>query len=71
MCQKENELKLGRKEGYIPLIHHPGEAQVDFGGADFYEAGKGLQQPWSFPDPEARRIQGCRRYPAMRVLSAV
>lgn len=28
-----------QKEGFIPLQHIPGEAQVDFGGADFYENG--------------------------------
>ncbi|EHQ88594.1 transposase [Desulfosporosinus youngiae DSM 17734] len=27
------------KKGYLPLDHRPGEAQVDFGTADFYENG--------------------------------
>lgn len=31
---------LKRKEGYIPIKHNPGEAQADFGYADFYENGK-------------------------------
>ena len=37
---KKKELRLKKKEGYLPLIHHPGEAQADFGTADFYENGK-------------------------------
>lgn len=36
---KKEELKLKRKEGYIPLEHHPGDGQADFGAADFYESG--------------------------------
>ena len=38
--QKKEELRLKRTDGYIPLDHHPGEAQADFGTADFYENGK-------------------------------
>lgn len=38
--EKKKELHLKKKEGYLPLIHHPGEAQADFGTADFYENGK-------------------------------
>ena len=34
---KKLELNLKRKEGFIPLNHEPGEAQGDFGSADFYE----------------------------------
>lgn len=37
---KKKELNLKKSEGYIPLIHHPGGAQADFGYADFYENGK-------------------------------
>lgn len=40
VSQKKEELRLKRTEGYIPLAHHPGEAQADFGYADFYENGK-------------------------------
>lgn len=36
---KKQELHLKRKEGFIPLNHDPGEAQADFGAADFYENG--------------------------------
>lgn len=38
--QKKEELRLKRTDGYLPLEHHPGEAQADFGFADFYEKGK-------------------------------
>lgn len=37
---KKKELHLNKKDGSIPLQHRPGEAQVDFGFADFYENGK-------------------------------
>lgn len=37
---KKKELNLKRELGAIPLIHYPGEAQADFGTADFYENGK-------------------------------
>ena len=40
VAEKKKQLQLKRKEGYLPLEHHPGEAQVDFGYADFYENGK-------------------------------
>lgn len=52
--QRRKELNLTRKEGYLPLEHHPGEAQGDFGSAEFYENGKlisgkyfVLSFPWS------------------------
>ena len=38
--QKKEELRLKRTDGYLPLEHHPGESQADFGTADFYENGK-------------------------------
>ena len=37
---RKEELRLKRTDGYIPLNHFPGEAQADFGTADFYENGK-------------------------------
>ena len=40
VAEKKEELRLKKTEGYIPLVHHPGEAQADFGFADFYENGK-------------------------------
>lgn len=38
--EKKAELHLKKSHGYLPLEHHPGEAQADFGYADFYENGK-------------------------------
>lgn len=38
--QKKDELKLSKTTGYLPLVHRPGEGQVDFGTADFYENGR-------------------------------
>lgn len=40
VAEKKKELRLKQKEGYLPLVHRPGEAQADFGYADFYENGK-------------------------------
>ena len=37
---RKEELKLKRNEGFVPLEHHPGEAQADFGSAQFYEREK-------------------------------
>lgn len=37
---KHKEIFSGIKGGFLPLEHHPGEVQVDFGSADFYENGK-------------------------------
>lgn len=57
---KKKELNLGRKEGYIPLIHHPGESQGDFGAADFYEGGKqhsGKYFVMTFPYSNAGYLQ--------------
>ena len=34
---RKKQLHLDKKKGYLPLIHHPGEAQADFGAAVFYE----------------------------------
>ena len=30
-------MHLDNKKGYLPLVHHPGEGQADFGTARFYE----------------------------------
>ncbi len=37
---KKEEMRLKQQEGYLPLIHRPGESQADFGHADFYENGR-------------------------------
>lgn len=49
---KHKELFKDDKCGFLPLEHHPGEAQVDFGTADFYENGTRLTGKYlevSFP----------------------
>lgn len=40
VSEKKKELHLRKQEGYLPLEHFPGEAQADFGYADFYENGR-------------------------------
>lgn len=40
VAERKKVLCLKKQEGYIPLEHHPGEAQADFGVADFYENGR-------------------------------
>ena len=53
VAEKKRQLGTKREIGYIPLIHHPGEAQADFGYADFRENGtlhhKGKYLVLSFP----------------------
>ena len=39
VSNKKKEI-YGKEPGYLPLEHIPGEAQVDFGSAEFYERGK-------------------------------
>ena len=39
VAQKKKEI-FGKNIGHLPLEHIPGEAQVDFGDAEFYENGK-------------------------------
>jgi transposase len=49
---KHKEIFNGARGGFLPLEHRPGEAQVDFGTADFYENGKRLTGKYlevSFP----------------------
>ena len=53
VAEKKARLHMSQQEGYIPLIHKPGEAQADFGTADFRENGrlweKGKYLVLSFP----------------------
>lgn len=49
---KHREIFSGVKSGFLPLEHSPGEAQVDFGAADFYENGRRISGKYlevSFP----------------------
>ena len=57
---KKKELQLNKKEGFIPLIHHPGEAQADFGEAEYVENGishVGKYLVLSFPYSNAGYVQ--------------
>lgn len=60
VASKKKDLCLGRKEGYIPLEHHFGDAQADFGSADFQEDGSRLSGKYfvlSFPSSNAGYLQ--------------
>jgi len=60
VANRKEELNLKRKEGYIPLIHHAGEAQADFGSADFHESSKhhsGKYFVMSFPYSNGSYLQ--------------
>jgi len=59
VAKKKKELKL-RSDCKLPLEHIPGEAQVDFGKADFYENGtlySGAYINLSFPHSNGGYIQ--------------
>ena len=59
VSKKKAEI-YGSQEGYIPLTHPGGEAQVDFGQALFYEKGKALKGHYlsmSFPYSNAGYTQ--------------
>lgn len=56
VAYKKQQLHLDNKKGYIPLIHYPGEAQVDFGAATFFENSmehEGKYLVLSFPQSNA------------------
>lgn len=57
---KRMEVFSNTKCGFLPLEHHPGEAQVDFGKADFYENGTRLTGKYlevSFPHSNKGYLQ--------------
>ena len=57
---RKEQLNLKRKEGFLPLEHHPGEAQADFGSASYYERGhliSGKYLVLSFPWSNAGYLQ--------------
>ena len=58
--RRKEELNLKRNEGFLPLEHHPGEAQADFGSAEFYERGRLISGKYivlSFPWSNAGYLQ--------------
>lgn len=57
---RKEMLNLKRNEGFLPLEHHPGEAQADFGSAEFYEGGRLISGKYlvlSFPWSNAAYLQ--------------
>jgi len=49
---RRKEIFSGAATGFLPLEHHPGEAQADFGAADYYENGTRISGKYlevSFP----------------------
>ena len=61
VAKRKGEIYGNAKKGYIPLIHRPGEAQADFGYADFYENDKLYQNAkylvLSFPNSNGGYLQ--------------
>ncbi len=60
VSKRKTELILKRAEGFLPLEHHPGEAQADFGSAEFYERGRLISGKYlvvTFPWSNAGYIQ--------------
>ena len=61
--QRKSELYDRSKDFYLPLEHPPGEAQADFGEADFYERGvlvHGYYLNLSFPYSNGSYFQVCK-----------
>ena len=57
---KKRELNPGKSEGYLPLVHKPGEGQGDFGAADFIERGRRYSGKYfvlSFPHSNGGYLQ--------------
>jgi transposase len=60
VSQKKKEIYGGQDGFYMPLVHIPGEAQVDFGEADFFERNvryRGHYLNVSFPHSNAGYLQ--------------
>jgi transposase len=60
VAYRKSQLKLDKGKGYLPLIHHPGEAQADFGAAQFFENSMvrdGKYLVLSFPYSNAGYVQ--------------
>jgi len=60
VSKRRNEIWKQESKASMPLVHKPGEAQVDFGSADFYERGnfyRGKYLNVSFPYSNAGYVQ--------------
>lgn len=58
--KKKKEMQTSASSGFIPLVHHPGESQGDFGTATFVEKGQEREGKYfvlSFPYSNAGYIQ--------------
>jgi transposase len=60
VAYRKSQLRIDNKSGYLPLIHHPGEGQADFGAAQFFENSRshdGKYLVLSFPQSNAGYTQ--------------
>jgi len=74
MSQKRKKEIFGQRPGYLPLETHSGEAQADFGDAEYYENGRlcsGKYLNLSFPYSNKGYFQVSKgRKPGMSVRRA-
>lgn len=60
VAYRRSQLHMDNQKGYLPLIHHPGEGQADFGAAQFYENSRcrnGKYLVLSFPYSNSGYVQ--------------
>ena len=60
VAYRKSQMHLDSKKSYLPLIHYPGEAQADFGAAQFFEnslSHEGKYLVLSFPFSNAGYLQ--------------
>ena len=60
VAYRKAQMNLDNKKSYLPLIHYPGEAQADFGAAQFFEnslSHEGKYLVLSFPFSNAGYLQ--------------
>lgn len=72
--QRKTEIYDRANEFYLPLEHIPGEAQADFGEADFYERGvlvHGYYVNLSFPFSNASYFQLCKGADLLNFIEAL
>lgn len=60
VAYRKSQMHLDSKKSYLPLIHYPGEAQADFGAAQFFENSLSIEGKYlvlSFPFSNAGYLQ--------------
>ena len=60
VAYRKSQMRLDSKKSYLPLIHYPGEAQADFGAAQFFENSLSIEGKYlvlSFPFSNAGYLQ--------------